>query len=165
MTRRTPRSVAALFVFVLAILLHAAPATASEAERQAVLQANTAFYSAWTALMTGDIEPMQQLWSRADDVTSMGADGRFQVGWDDVRDDWEQQATVLSAGEARATEVYVVLGEGVAAVHGIALGYGQLASEDAPREFRLRVTNLFRQEDGAWKMIGHHADPLPFFDK
>ena len=163
MIRRQARAFVLLFAFVLSLLLPGA-ATASEAERQAVLQANSAFYSAWTALMTGDIEPMQQVWSRADDVTVMGADGRFMVGWDDVLDDWEQQASVLSSGDTRADEVFVVLDGNVAAVHGMAIGYGQLASEDTPREFRVRVTNLFRKEDGAWKMIGHHADPLPFLN-
>ena len=27
-----------------------------------------------------------------------------------------------------------------------------------------RATNVFRKEDGAWKMIHHHTDLLPFLD-
>jgi hypothetical protein len=26
----------------------------------------------------------------------------------------------------------------------------------------IRATNLFRKEDGSWKMIGHQTDLLPF---
>ena len=29
----------------------------------------------------------------------------------------------------------------------------------------IRATNIFRKENGAWKMIGHHTDLLPFLDK
>jgi ketosteroid isomerase-like protein len=29
----------------------------------------------------------------------------------------------------------------------------------------IRATNLFRKENGAWKMIGHHTDLLPFLEK
>jgi hypothetical protein len=28
----------------------------------------------------------------------------------------------------------------------------------------IRATNLFRKESGAWKMIGHHTDLLPFLE-
>jgi len=29
----------------------------------------------------------------------------------------------------------------------------------------IRATNPFRKEDGAWKMIGHHADRLAYIPK
>ena len=31
-----------------------------------------------------------------------------------------------------------------------------------PQAVSIRATNLFRKEDGTWKMIGHHTDLLPF---
>jgi ketosteroid isomerase-like protein len=27
---------------------------------------------------------------------------------------------------------------------------------------KLRATNIFRKEAGAWKMVGHHTDTLPY---
>jgi ketosteroid isomerase-like protein len=36
----------------------------------------------------------------------------------------------------------------------------RVAGQDAPASMGLRVTHLFRKEDGEWKMIHRHADPL-----
>ncbi len=30
------------------------------------------------------------------------------------------------------------------------------------RKVSIRATNVYRKEDGEWKMIGHHTDLLPF---
>jgi ketosteroid isomerase-like protein len=35
-------------------------------------------------------------------------------------------------------------------------------AEGKVREVRIRATNLFRKENGKWKMIGHHTDILPY---
>ena len=31
----------------------------------------------------------------------------------------------------------------------------------APEPYELRVTQVFRREDGAWKVVHRHADPVP----
>jgi hypothetical protein len=30
---------------------------------------------------------------------------------------------------------------------------------------KLRATNSYRMENGVWKMVGHHTDPLPYLSK
>ena len=35
-------------------------------------------------------------------------------------------------------------------------------AEGKPRRISIRATNLFRKEDGKWKMIAHHVDNLAF---
>ena len=36
----------------------------------------------------------------------------------------------------------------------------RIIGQDKPAAMPLRVTHLFRKEDGEWKMIHRHADPL-----
>jgi ketosteroid isomerase-like protein len=38
-------------------------------------------------------------------------------------------------------------------------------AEGKPQTVSIRATNIFRKEDGKWKMIGHHTDLLPFLQK
>jgi ketosteroid isomerase-like protein len=34
-----------------------------------------------------------------------------------------------------------------------------------PQTVTIRATNIFRRENGQWKMIGHHTDLLTFLAK
>jgi ketosteroid isomerase-like protein len=36
----------------------------------------------------------------------------------------------------------------------------RLADQAAPAPMNLRVTHVFRREDGQWKLVHRHADPL-----
>jgi ketosteroid isomerase-like protein len=36
----------------------------------------------------------------------------------------------------------------------------RLGDQEKPAPRALRVTQIFRQEDGAWKLLHRHADPL-----
>jgi ketosteroid isomerase-like protein len=40
-----------------------------------------------------------------------------------------------------------------------------LDAEGRPLQVSIRATNVFRKENGDWKMIGHHTDLLPFLNK
>jgi ketosteroid isomerase-like protein len=56
------------------------------------------------------------------------------------------------------------VGQDVAVTH----NYEKGKNIDAKGELQvvsLRATNVFRKEDGQWRMIGHHTDLLPFLEK
>jgi ketosteroid isomerase-like protein len=38
-------------------------------------------------------------------------------------------------------------------------------AEGELEEISIRATNVFRMEDGRWRMIGHHTDLLPLLDR
>ena len=133
-------------------------------DAQAVGQATTEFYKSLNALFTGDASPMNRLWSHSDDVTYMGPGGGIQIGWERVRDVWESQAALKLGGEVLPDEVSVTVGSDLAIVYCREVG-NNLDAEGRPLQVSIRATNIFRRENGEWKMIGHHTDLLPFLDE
>ena len=103
---------------------------------------------------------MKAIWSHANDVTYMGPVGGFQVGWDAVSKDWEAQAAMKLGGTLAASEMRATVGRDLAVVSGIENGEG-LNVKGETQKVSIRATNIFRKEDGQWKMIGHHVDLLP----
>ncbi|MEM7024220.1 MAG: nuclear transport factor 2 family protein [Pseudomonadota bacterium] len=130
-------------------------------EQAAVQQADDQFFAALNAMFVGELEPMMTLWSHADDVVYMGPDGVFQVGWAAVRQDWEKQAALKLGGEIHVVDRRFTVGEQLAAAYHVAKG-SNLDADGIRREVTIRGTNLFRQEEGTWKLVAHHSDPLPF---
>ena len=60
------------------------PAVVSPDDFRALLQRTVA---ALNALLTGDPQPFNALWSRSDDVSVFGGFGGFEHGWDGVEQD------------------------------------------------------------------------------
>jgi len=112
-------------------------------------------------MLTGDAGPMAAVWSHADDVTYMGPDAAIRVGWDQVRASWQAQAAMRLGGEVRPEATRVTLDRDLAATHGYVRGHN-FDAQGARLEVAIRETNLFRKEDGAWKMVVCHSDLLPF---
>ena len=67
-----------------AFLVSTSPARAAEDNTAAVRAASNQFYAALNRLFTGDMAPMEALWSHRKDVTYMGPGGGFRVGWDEI---------------------------------------------------------------------------------
>ncbi len=148
-------------VLALAVCMTVTPADASEHEEKAVLEATAQFYAALNAMFTGDLGPMKAAWSHADDVTYMGPGGGFQIGWAQVLVSWEEQAARKLGGEVQLRDIQVAVGRDIAITQGFEKGSNPNV-EGGPGEVSIRATNLFRKEDGSWKMIGHHTDLLPY---
>ena len=136
----------------------------TSAEERAVIQATTQFYTALNAMFAGDVGPMKSVWSHEDDVTYLRPTGGFQVGWGPVLASWEAQAAMQLGGEVTPENIHITVGRDLAVVQNHE--QGENATVDGnPQAVSIRATNLFRKEDGTWKMIGHHTDPLPFLEK
>jgi polar amino acid transport system substrate-binding protein len=131
-------------------------------DEAAVRDAVAGFYSALNALFDGNVAPMKEVWSHAADVTYMGPDGGFQVGWDQVLANWEKQAARKLGGKITPAEMRITIGQDIAITHNYEQGANTNAESGKPAKVSIRVTNLFRKENGRWKMIGHHTDQLPF---
>lgn len=169
MTIRLPQSMTAWLrrVALAAMLAGAASGaavSASAAERDAVLAANTRFYAALNQVFKGELTAMSVVWSHANDVTYMGPTGNFEHGWAAVLKDWEGQAAMKLGGRVEPADVQVVLGRDMAVISDYETGENTNAQGNIER-VKLRATNIFRKEDRQWKMVGHHTDLLPYLAK
>ncbi len=153
-----------ILILAIAIFSCARSGLAAEDDNQAVMNAVTQFYAALNKLFTGDLDQMKEVWSHADDVTYMGPDGGFQVGWDQVLKDLETQAAMKLGGKVEATGIRITAGQDVAVTHNYEQGENTNASGKT-QKVSIRATSVFRKEGGKWKMIGHHTDLLPYLQK
>jgi ketosteroid isomerase-like protein len=158
-------STLALATFMLAVagLVPLNAARAANDDENGVRQANEQFYAALNTMFEGNVEPMLNVWSHADDVTYMGPDGEFTVGWDQVSNSWTRQAALKLGGKVRPEGAHVTVGQDIATVECFEIGENFIDGQ--PQKVSLRATNVFRNENGQWKMIGHHTDLLPFLTK
>ena len=147
-------TIAALFAVALS------HATAARADDAAVRAAADRFYAALNVLFGGDAQPMLEVWSHADDITFMAPGGGFHVGWKQSRTDWEAVADQKLGGSVEPTEMRINAGSDIAITSNYEVGHNIV--DGKPQTVTIRATNIFRLEDGQWKMIGHHTDLLPF---
>jgi ketosteroid isomerase-like protein len=118
--------------------------------------ASRQFYAALNSVANGDARPMADIWSQSADATTMHPIGGRQVGWNQVWDSWQQVAAIASEGR-------VTLGDHLIRVVGDAayeLGTEHVVMTLAGHSVRgeVRVTNIYRREGGAWRIVHHHAD-------
>jgi len=135
-----------------------------DTEEKAVRQSVEQFYAALNAMFAGDLGAMKEVWSHAEDVTYMGPGGGFQIGWDQVLADWETQAAMELGGKVTPENMHITVGQELAVVQNYEKGENTNA-EGKLQQVSIRATNLFRKEDGMWKMIGHHTDLLPYLNQ
>ena len=150
-------------VLCAAFLLSSSPARASEDNTAAVRAASNQFYSALSQLFTGDMVPMEAIWSHRKDVTYMGPAGGYRVGCDAVRKDLASQAAMKLGGSNKPTQVKITAGSDLATVSNMEVGSNMIGGKK--NVVSLRATSIYRKENGQWKMIGHHTDLIPAMEK
>lgn len=113
----------------------------------------------YTGLSRMDVSALPEVWSHREDVTTMHPMGGAQTGWDEVRASFEQAAGTMTDSHVELLDQRIYAGEDLAYETGVERGSAKLAGE--PVEFEHRVTNVYRREDGRWKMVHHHTDVSP----
>lgn len=117
-------------------------------EKQAVLAANEAFYSAFRA---ADFEAMERLWSRRRDVSV------FHPNWpgintrDAVMESWYRILIVGKPPHVSAVNATAIVTKKT----------GLVICEENLGGTLLIATNVFVLEDGQWRMTNHRASRLP----
>jgi ketosteroid isomerase-like protein len=110
------------------------------------------------ALHNGDADPRFAMWSHNDPVTVFGA-ALNATGWAEIGPLFKRLGSAFSNCTSFQNEVVAAGASGdlayiVAFEHTTASIAGA-----APEAYELRVTTVFRREDGDWKVVHRHADP------
>ena len=125
-----------------------------------------AFLPEWeraqTRFINGDPAVWKQNASHEPDVTIFGAFGGREKGWSEVGPRYDWASSHFKNSGATQTIEYVNTGRSgdLAFTVSIERQVAQLVDQDKPRPRRLRVTQVFRREGGAWTLLHRHADPL-----
>ena len=109
----------------------------------------------------GNPEPVKEMVSHKDDVTLANPLGPPARGWDEVAKTIEHAASTIRDGEIIGFEIVskLVTPE-LAYILEIERQEAKLGANDELTPFALRVTMIFRPEDGQWKLVHRHADPI-----
>jgi ketosteroid isomerase-like protein len=100
-------------------------------------------------------------WSRGDDVTIANPLGPPVRGWGQVEEHLEQAASTAREGEPLRYESISEYSTGD-------LGYNlelewtraKFGGAEEMTPVSLRATTIFRREEGEWKIVHRHADPI-----
>jgi ketosteroid isomerase-like protein len=115
-----------------------------------------------SALRNGDVEPRLAIWSRIDPVTVFGARDSG-TGWDDLDPMFRTVASWFSDSTEFDFEV-VAAGASGDLAYTVGYEHNRVKVEGEPRAYTLRVTHVYRREDGQWRIAHRHADFPPAGD-
>ena len=116
---------------------------------------------AWAEFVNGNPEPAKKLFSQREDVTIGNPFGPVRRGWRQVAETMERAASLYRDGE-------VIRFESMAKYATAELAYiveveryqAKVGGRQDVTPVSLRVTSIFRREDGFWKITHRHADPI-----
>jgi ketosteroid isomerase-like protein len=108
-----------------------------------------------------DTEPFLELWSHSPDASIMAAVGGYHIGFDEVSRllRWVSRRLRSDTYSARTLLTH----EGVDFAASVGLE-DYTSSGDGP-DMTLRVTHVYRREDGGWKLLHRHAEQLQPVDE
>lgn len=113
------------------------------------------------AFATGDPAPLRSLYSQRDDATLANPFGPPARAFHDISETMDRAAANFREGEAVGFDrISEVTTSELAYVVEIERFRSKLGRADELTEFALRVTTVLRLEDGEWKIVHRHADPI-----
>jgi len=124
-------------------------------DRDAVLEANAAFYAAFESL---DRKRMEEVWLCAPYIKCVHPGWGLLVGWGPVMQSWErifsgtlEMRFTLTGAQAEVCGdlAWVVLTENIDSRH-----------HDGKVEAHVQATNLFERRDQRWFLVHHQGSPI-----
>ena len=119
------------------------------------------YHLALGEFVKGNPEPVKKMSSHREDVTLANPLGPPVRGWEQVAAAGERAASQFRDGESVGFEIvakYVT--PELAYLVEVHRGKARFGARQDIAPFALRLTTIFRPEDGTWKVVHRHADPI-----
>ncbi len=116
--------------------------------------------AALNRLVAGDPQAFEALYSHEDDVTVFGGFGSYERGWDRVKQNTEFAASRFAGGHMGVEPLAMGTSGDLAYSVWIERGEAQVAGRGEVAPLALRVTHIFRRENGTWRIIHRHGDAI-----
>jgi ketosteroid isomerase-like protein len=119
------------------------------------------YHRALDAFIKGDPGQQKKLFSKRDDVTLANPLGPPARGPSAVEATMDRASSGLREGEPiRFERISGDAGTELAYIVEIEWARAKVGGSDEVSPIPLRVTTIFRREDGEWKVVHRHADPI-----
>ena len=119
------------------------------------------YHLALDEIMKGSAEGYKKLYSRRDDVSLANPFGPPVRGWGEVAKTLERAASHYRDGEATGFEnVAKYVPAELAYTVEMERCQAKVEGKDDVTPIAVRVTTIFRPEEGEWKVVHRHADPI-----
>lgn len=131
-------------------------APSPQSGEQEILAANRAFYEALQSL---DLGKMDAVWWHEDWVKCVHPGGDLLEGWEEVRESW---ASIFQSTKFMRVSVNRPVVQGVGDVAWVSCIENVTSTfESGFATALIEATNIFVRREGRWRMVHHHASPLP----
>jgi ketosteroid isomerase-like protein len=116
----------------------------------------------------GNVEPAKEMFSHHDDVSLAGPQATAHRGSIPIAHGWEQVSETLESAIQNFRKGQVTAFENIATYASGDLGFtveverfkAQVGGSQELAPVALRVTSIFRREEGDWRVVHRHADPI-----
>jgi ketosteroid isomerase-like protein len=109
----------------------------------------------------GDHQPLAELWSEGDDITLGNPFGPFVRGPEQVVETMKRAASYYRDGRAIGFDLVAKeVTPNLAYLVEVERFSAKMGGRDDLSSVELRVTSIFRKEDGGWRLVHRHADPI-----
>jgi ketosteroid isomerase-like protein len=113
------------------------------------------------AYVNGDAEPLSAIAATEFDATFFAPNGDFESGAKKVLSRYQTDAENFeSDGNSHFEILQLAADKGLAYWTGFQRATAHLKGKTEAIPFNLRITEIFRRENGGWKLVHRHADPL-----
>ena len=123
------------------------------------------YHAAADAFSRGDPEPVKMMFSRRDDVTLANPFGPAVRGWKKVAAALDFASSRFRDGRLTGVDTLAQYeASDVATIFEIEHWSAKVGARENAAAFDLRVTTTLRREEGDWKVVHRHADPISTAD-